>query len=52
MGYSRGILNYPERIVLSDPTHMMSMDDYVVISVETLRKDSGCCLENEFIDMI
>ena len=45
MGYLRGTLNYPERIVLSNPTHMMSMVDLIAIAVETLRIDSGRSLE-------
>ena len=52
MGYSRGTSNYPERIVLFDPTHMMSMADLIAIGVETLRIDSGCSLEKEFIELI
>ena len=39
--------NYPERITLSDLTHMMSMTDHLAIGVETLRIDSGCSLEKE-----
>ena len=42
MGYSRKISNYLERITLCNLTHMMSMDNPVAISVETLRIDSGC----------
>ena len=45
MRYSRGTSNYPERITLSDLTHMMSMVDHVAIGVETLRIDSECSLE-------
>ena len=52
MGYSRGTSNYLERITLSDRTHMMSIADLVAISVETLRIDSGCSLEKEFIELI
>ena len=52
MGYLRRTLNYPERITLSDLTHMMSMADHVAIGVETLRIDSGCSLEKEFIELI
>ena len=52
MGYSRGTLNYPKRIVLSYLTHMMSMLDLVAIGVETLRIYSGCSLEKEFIELI
>ena len=52
MRYSRGISNSPERIVLSDSTHMMSMVDPIAIDVETLRIDNGCSLEKEFIKLI
>ena len=52
MGYSRRTSNYPERIVLSNPTHIMSMADPTAISVEALRIDSGCSLEKEFIELI
>ena len=52
MGYSRRTLNYPERIILCNPTHMMSMADPLAISVETLSIDSGCCLEKEFTELI
>ena len=52
MGYSRRTSNYPERITLSNPSHMMSMADPIAIGVETLRIDSGCSLEKEFIDLI
>ena len=52
MGYSRRTLNYPERLALSNPTHMMSMADHISISVETLRIDSGCSLENKFTELI
>ena len=52
MGYSRGTSNYPERIVLFDSTHMMSMADLVAIGVETLRIYSRCSLEKEFIELI
>ena len=44
--------NYPERIALSNPTHMMSMADPIAISVEILRIDSGCSLEKEFTRLI
>ena len=40
-------LNYLKRIVLSDATHMMSMADFIDISVETPRIDSECYLEKE-----
>ena len=52
MGYSRRTSNYPERIALSDLTHMMSMDDPVAIGVETPMIDSGCSLEKEFTELI
>ena len=52
MGYSRRALNYPKRIELFDRTHMMSMPDIMVISVKTLRVDSGCSLEKEFTKLI
>ena len=41
-----------ETITLSNPTHMMSMVDPVAIDVETLRIDSGCLLDKEFIELI
>ena len=44
--------NYPERITLSNPTHMMSMAGPVAIGVEILRIESGCSLEKEFIELI
>ena len=52
MGYLRRTSNYPERIALSNPTHMTSMADLVAINVETLRIDSRCSLEKEFIELI
>ena len=52
MRYSRRTSNYSERIVLSNPTHMMSMADPITIGVETLRIDSGCYLEKEFTELI
>ena len=52
MRYSRGTSNYPERITLSDPTHMMSMVDPLAIGMETLRIYSGCSLEKEFTQLI
>ena len=51
MGYSIKTSNYPERIVLSNPTHMMTMDDPIAIGVETLRIDSRCSLEKEFTEL-
>ena len=52
MGYSRRASNYPERIELFNPTHMMSIVDSIAISVETLRIDGGCSLEKEFNKLI
>ena len=51
MGHSRRTSNYPERIALSNPTHMTSMADPIAIGVETLRIDSGCSLEKEFTEL-
>ena len=52
MGYSRRTSHYPERIALSNPSHMMSIADPIAICVETLRIDSGCSLENEITELI
>ena len=52
MGYLRRTSNYPERIALSNPSHMMSKADPIAISVETLRIDSGCSLEKEYTELI
>ena len=52
MGYSRSTSNYPERIALSDLTHMMSMANPMAISVKTPRIDKGCSLEKEFTKLI
>ena len=52
MGHSRRTSNYPERITLSNTSHMMSMTDPIAIGVETLRIDSGCSLEKEFTKLI
>ena len=52
MGYSRRTTNYPERIALSNPSHMMSMTDPIAIGAETLRIDSGCSSEKEFTELI
>ena len=51
MRYSRRTSNYPERISLSNLTHMMSMADPIVIDAETLRIDSGCSLEKELTEL-
>ena len=52
MGYSRRTSNYPERIALSNLTHIMSMADPVATGVETPRIDSGWSLEKEFTELI
>ena len=52
MGYSRRTSNYPERIALSNPSHMMTMAHPIAIGVERLRIDSGCSLEKEFSELI
>ena len=52
MRYSRRTSNYPERMTLSNLSHMMSMVDLITISVEILRIDSGCSLEKEFTELI
>ena len=52
MGYSRRTSNYPERITIFNPTHIMSMTDLIAIGVETLKIDSGCSLEKEFTELI
>ena len=41
MRYLRSTSNYLEIIALSYFSHMMSMADHVVISVETLKINSG-----------
>ena len=52
MGYSRRTLNYSERIALSNPSHMMSMTNPITMGMETLRIDSGCSLEKDYIELI
>ena len=52
MRYAIRTFNYLKRITLSNPTHMMSIIDLVAISIETSRKDSGCFLEKELIELI
>ena len=44
--------NYPERIVLSDLTHMMSIADLIAINVEILKIDSRCSFKKEFTKLI
>ena len=52
MGHFRKTSNYLERIVLYDPTYMMSMIDLLAIGVEPPRIDSGCSLEKKFIELL
>ena len=52
MKYLRRTSNYPERISLSDLTHMMSMTNPVSIDVKTLRINNGCSLVKEFTELI
>ena len=52
MGYSRRTLNYPKRIALSNPTHMMSIDDPMAITVGIPSIDSGCFLDKQFTELI
>ena len=52
MGYSKKTSNHPERITLSNPTHMMSMVDPVTIGVETLMIDNGFSLDKELTELI
>ena len=52
MRYSRRKSNYQEKITLFDLTHRISMADPIAIGIETLRIDSGCSLEKEFIELI
>ena len=52
MGYSRRTSNYPERIALSNLSHMMSMADPIAIGMETPRIDSGFSLEKKFSGLI
>ena len=52
MGYSRKSSHYSKIITLSNTIHMMSMVDPITIDVETLRIDSGCSLEKDFIELV
>ena len=52
MGYSIRTSNYLKRISLSDSTHMISMADFVVISIVISRINSRCSLEKEFTGLI
>ena len=52
MSCSRRKSNYPERISLSDLTHIMSMTDPVAIDVEISKIDNECSLDKEFTELI
>ena len=52
MRYLRRTSNYPKRITLCHPNHMMSIIDPVAIDVEALRIDNTCSLEKEFTKLI
>ena len=52
VGHSTTTSNYPLRITLFDPTHMMSMADLIAISLETQSINSGCSLKKEFTQLI
>ena len=43
---------YLERMSMFDHTHMMSIDNLVIISVEITRIDKRCSLEQEFIRLL
>ena len=45
-------MNYLERIILSDWTHMMSMTNLIAISLEIPWIDSKCYLKKEFTELI
>ena len=44
--------NYLERIILSNPSHIISMTNPIVIGMEILRIDIGCSLEKELAKLI
>ena len=52
MRYSRRTSNYQEIIVLSDPTHMMSMAPLIAIGEKTSNIESGCSSEKNFMELI
>ena len=52
MIYSRGTSFYPERVVLSNLTHMLSMADPIAIGIKTLTIGSGRSTEKKFIELI
>ena len=52
MGYSKRTSNYPERIALSNQTHMMSMIDPIAIGVGTPRIGNRCSLEKKFTELV
>ena len=39
-------------MILSNPIHIMSIDDLIAIGVEILRIDNGFTSENDFIELI
>ena len=52
MRYSRSTSSYPERILLSNPTHTMSIVDLVTVGMKILRIDSTSSLKKEFAKLI
>ena len=52
MRYLRRTSSYPERITLSDPTHVMSMNNIAAFSLETPVIDSVSSVEKEFTKLI
>ena len=52
MRHSRETSNYLEKIILYNPTHIMSMTHLGAIDVETLRIDSGYSLEKKLTKLI
>ena len=52
MGYLRRTSNYSKILELFDLAHIIKITDLVVISVETLRIDSGCSLKKESTQLI
>ena len=52
MGYSTKTSNYLEKIIVSYSTYIMSITDLVAIGIVTLKIDSECSSEKEFIELI
>ena len=52
MKYLKMTPNYSKIIVPYNSTHIMTIADLVAIKVETLRIDSRCFLDKEFIKLI